>query len=259
MIGQANKSDYFVRNGDGQPVTDRSSIFPIIAQLSDSEIRFIGTGFFITMNGVFVTAGHVAKEIADLKCPAAVIQFTAGGTFVERPIHKFYVHNGADIAVGVTYQMANDSGEALTNTVLTLSDRMPSIGERLHTYAYPNSTIELRTEDGGKHKAFFNPAFYAGEVEEIYPNGRDSSMMPGPCFQTSIHLHGGSSGGPVFDVSGKVVGINSSSLNIATDVSFISCSQQILDLVLDDVVLPPNPPQRLSIRELARLNHVVVK
>ena len=49
-----------------------------------------------------------------------------------------------------------------------------------------------------------------GEVTNVYPMGRDSSMMPGPCFATNARYEGSMSGGPAFNDDGHLVGIVSS-------------------------------------------------
>jgi hypothetical protein len=43
-----------------------------------------------------------------------------------------------------------------------------------------------------------------------------------PYYQTSMHLHGGASGGPVFNGGGRVFGIASSSYEGAVDLAFVT-------------------------------------
>ncbi|KGV27161.1 peptidase S7, Flavivirus NS3 serine protease family protein [Burkholderia pseudomallei MSHR4462] len=258
MVGLANKQLFTVVNGSGHPADPAHTIVPIIQQIDRTSYNFVGTAFFITTNGVFATAAHVADQLGRDNLPAAIVQFTGSGKFVERPIRKLYMHNGADVAVGVPQGMHRPQDNApLTNAVLTLSLALPEPGDNVHTYAYPNTVMEPAS-DTEKAKAFFNPGYYAGQVIEVYPAGRDRILMPGPCFQTSVHLHGGSSGGPVFNRQGEVIGINSTSFDAATNISFAACVAQLLDLVVDDVEIPPAPATQISLRCLADLGHIAV-
>lgn len=74
-------------------------------------------------------------------------------------------------------------------------------------------------------------------------------MMPGPCAQTSMYIHGGASGGPVFDSSGEVFAINSTGFD-NDSVSFVTPIPAIENLCLDDVFTPTNPSGRVSVKEI---------
>ncbi len=84
-------------------------------------------------------------------------------------------------------------------------------------------------------------------------------MLPAPCYQTTMVLHGASSGGPVFAYGGAVVGINSTGVEGVDDVSFISRVADIFPLGVPDVVLPSeDAPRIVTIEELADIHHVTV-
>jgi hypothetical protein len=100
------------------------------------------------------------------------------------------------------------------------------------------------------------PDFYDGVIEEYFPNGRDSVFLPSPCFQTTINIHSGASGGPVFDEHGKVCGINSTSFDGEKNLSFISRIVDILHLRVTDICIPGQSKNSFSIAELADLGHV---
>ena len=82
--------------------------------------------------------------------------------------------------------------------------------------------------------------------------------MPGPCFSTSMHMHGGASGGPVFDqASGRVCGINSTSFSGATNVSFVSMIEGLLDIDIEGVVLDAEKgPDQVKLAHLVDLGYV---
>jgi hypothetical protein len=124
----------------------------------------------------------------------------------------------------------------------------PVVGTAAATFAYPDTVFSVK--NGQPHLAL-NPHYYAGQIEEDYPLRRDQ-RMPFPCFRTSIHLHGGASGGPVFDpATGVVFGVNSSSFAGFTDVSFVAKIGPVLDLPVPGMLVEGGVPRALSLRELA--------
>jgi hypothetical protein len=62
IFGEARPGDYDVTTGEGHPTLPDFSIFPIVRH-DDDKMRMVGTGFFITTNGLFVTAKHVLQDV----------------------------------------------------------------------------------------------------------------------------------------------------------------------------------------------------
>jgi hypothetical protein len=92
-----------------------------------------------------------------------------------------------------------------------------------------------------KLRVNFSAAYYEDRIEEYLPAGRDRVMLPGPCWRTSMTIHGGASGGPVFDERGRVFAINStgfgyvSSIVPVFEVAFKAQLEPDKDLVLTSV------------------------
>ncbi|MDP9153700.1 MAG: serine protease [Pseudomonadota bacterium] len=241
-VGSLPKELFQTRAKDGTTVDPSSVIFAILRHPTDELVRVIGTGFYIGHHGLFVTARHVLEECLDAEnkptIPLTIVhRIPTKQRVVFRPIIRAFMHNGADIAVGMGAPMRHDdTGEVLWANSAVLSSRTVNAGASVTTYAYPNSTTAL--SGGGRQNVHLYPLFYQGKVVECFPDGRDRVMMPGPCFQTSMHLHGGASGGPVFEPdTGRVCGINSTSFSDATDVSFVSMIGGLLDIDIDGVAL----------------------
>lgn len=195
------------------------AVFLIVKQEPDGQFQLIGTGFFIAENGVFATAKHVLMDVLDgderQTHPIGLIQFLPGNQYILRPIDRCTSNTIADVSVGVAKPARhNITGEPLPNKIVTLTVVPPIPGARVATYAYPK-TVARESE------LHFFPAFYDGLMEEHFPDGRDKVIHPAPCYRTSIHVHGGASGGPVFRPDGDVFGINSTGID-GTDVSFVS-------------------------------------
>ncbi|MFT4506514.1 S1 family peptidase [Caballeronia sp. 15711] len=258
-VGSAPKEFFQVRGKDGTTVDPSSVIFPILRNPPNELVRVVGTGFYIGHHGLFVTARHVLEECLDAEnnptiALTIVHRIPAKQRVVFRPIIRAFMHNRADIAIGMGGPMRHDdTGEDLWANSVVLSSRPVNAGDSVTTYAYPNSTTALG--EGGRQNVHLYPLFYRGNVVECFPGGRDRVMMPGPCFQTSMHLHGGASGGPVFEPdTGRVCGINSTSFSDATDVSFVSMIGGLLDIDVDGVVLNTGEKeQSVALSRLAAL------
>src|ERR1019366_6247805 len=209
LPGEAPLGTYKVSTGDGKPVSAHEAIFPLVSRDNDGMFSLIGTGFFIAENGVFATAAHVVAGSlyarGNPKSPLGLFQFLPGNQYLYRPVHRAVLHTRADVAVGVAWPARhNETGASPPNKLLTLSSRTARIALSISTYAYPKTTIRASTPQ----LLNFGGAFFDGIIQERFPQGRDRVMLPGPCFRTSMVLHGGASGGPVLGANGTVVAIN---------------------------------------------------
>ena len=232
------------------------AVFPILRQLSSGEWQLIGTGFFITTNGIFATEKHVLMDVLDRGRqinPIALIQFLPQDKYLLRPIIRCATHEFADVAIGVAARGRNvNDGKELLNKCLILSTRSTRY---VCTYAYPKIIVKIEPQ---KQELHFYPTFYGGQLEDYYPNGRDKVILLGPCYRTSIIIHGGASGGPVFNHKGRVFGINSTGIDTKDPVSFISRINELLPLPVTRSVFPESGEERtVEILELARKGFVV--
>jgi hypothetical protein len=236
-------------DGDGNIVDPNLVIFPILKQTSVGNYHLIGTGFFISKSGIFLTAKHVLLDVispnGEQIYPILLVQFLENG-YIMRPILRCTSHAVADIAVGIAAPMNhNTSGLLFQNKLLRLTQTIPAVGQKVCTYAYPRSVMK----HGKAQELYFNTDFFDGVVQEHYLNGRDSVLLPGSCIQTNIYIHGGASGGPVFDASGKVFAVNSSGYE-NDDLSFVTPINTIENLLLTDIFIPSNNSGQVRVREL---------
>lgn len=261
-VGIASNENFLVRSRDGKTQDASYVIFPILRQHADKKTsELIGTGFFVAKGGIFVTAGHVLKAALeeDERGPfgLGIVQLLPDGSFVERPIRKAIVHDTSDIGIGVCAEMTSSIRGKLDNPILCLSTRDPALGEHIFTYAYPDTVTEPLE---AKTAVYINPHFYAGNIVEHLPNGRDSVLIPWPCFRTSMHIHGGASGGPVFDSSGAVFGINTLSMEPHTDTSYVTKVRDAIGVVIDEISIGEGTELgRYSLGELAARGYAVIK
>lgn len=256
--GEADPALYQVVDREKRPVKIDQVIFPILKASARKKIDLIGTGFFISTNGLFVTARHVLHDVINenrLQTHAiAMVQFLPENHYKIRPVDRCFAHREADVAVGVVRGLEHKIRGAFSNKVVTLTTREPDIGEVVFTYAYPNTQIIRR--DASIQELRFSPNFYEGVIEHSYPEGRDRFLIPWPCYQTSIQSHGGASGGPVFDLSSRAFGVNCTGMK-GQKLAFASRIKEVLDVVISNVWVPgENAPSPKTIRELARAGFV---
>ena len=250
LKGVAPKGAYYAKDGNNNDTDRAHTIFPIIKHDAYSSISLIGTGFFIAENGILLTAKHVLMDVIDKNGvqnhAISLIQFI-DGSYVIRPILRCTSHEVADISVGIAAQMTNDkTKEPLKNKLLKLTPNFEELGSRVCTYAYPKSVVE---RSDGKQELHFYPDFYEGHSEEHFPNGRDQVLLPGPCTQTSMYIHGGASGGPVFTEKGLVCGVNSTGYDDDA-LSFITPVKTIENLLLTGIKTPNNSTGQIRVKEL---------
>src|SRR4051812_21056841 len=92
-------------DGLGRERNAWEAIFPIVQQLSDTLWRPVGTGFFMSNNGLFATAKHVLLDsngnlLRDLYGLHLSADVTRGSL---REIIKPEVHPMADVAIGFLF------------------------------------------------------------------------------------------------------------------------------------------------------------
>ncbi len=257
ILGEAPSGTFSTKKENGELANPGEAIFPILTQLPDKTFQLVGTGFFIGQEGLFVTAAHNILAVLDAngvpKLPVGIFQFLPGNQYLKRPIQLAVRHRVADIAVGIAgAAIHSQTGKTAPNLKLALTLAPPKIGSEIFTYAYPLTEVR----PGSPQEIHFAPRFFQGTLVAHHPNGRDRVMLPGPCFQTSMAVHGGASGGPVLGPDGKVFAVNSTGYENEA-MSFVSCISAIFDVEFPSVKLPTEAEARpVSIRELTKLGYI---
>src|SRR5262249_52890605 len=147
----------------------------------------------------------------------------------------------------------NLTGEPFVSPVVGLGFHPPSVGSRVRTFAFPESSSDFV---GGSGAGRFVCREYEGVLEESSDKPRDSRVITFPYYRTSIRILGGASGGPVFDDASRVFGINCTGYD-GTDLSYMARIRDALDLRID-AILPGNAaPRAYTVRELIARGHVL--
>src|SRR6266487_1206531 len=130
---------YFL-DADGNIVDGKKVVSPLFAE-DNNKIVFLGTAFFITVNGLMLTAKHCLFKKDKPYDKLFIIQFLDNNKYVIRQIFQSR-WNISDIAVLLPFNYSSKSNEKLLlNPKLTLTTKKQNIGEIIGSYAYPNSTV----------------------------------------------------------------------------------------------------------------------
>lgn len=221
---------------NGVPRHGWQAIFPIIQMMSDTEWRPIGTGFFISNNGLFATAKQVLVDQAGqpLRSLFGFQILREANEIVVREIIKTEIHPLAEVGIGSLFDKTfAELRQQTVNEMLGLTVKMPMGGERMVTYSFPNS---VAIEDERGRGLNFASAASEGVFEEFHPAGRGRSFLPGPCIRTNMPLAFGSSGGPVAFGNGYVFAINSTGFD-GSELSYLSPVSSLLELAVHNVCL----------------------
>jgi hypothetical protein len=242
--------------------------FALITHGEDQVWRVVGTGFYITENGLFVTARHVIEEICvagKQTAPLLIVHLRSDtGLFgptewLLRPIMQCWLAEQADIALGVAAPtINNETGEELSHWAWRLSWSIPSIGASVGTYAFPGKG---RGSNDGR-SFIFRADSYAGGVRDVGEH-RDAVVMPFPYIQVDFRMHGATSGGPIIS-DGRVIGVNCTEYAPYDDqdepLAFGTQIRCLQDAYLESVIpLNEEKPRRVSFDELVRTGSMNVE
>lgn len=262
IAGETQGEHFVVQTSDGQPAEIAHAIFPIVMWRQTEPVVAVGTGFFVGMNGLFVTAKHVIEAALNSdgrpSWQLGILQLMPENKFYLREIILVASHPFADISIGYAIPMKHKiTGLPMSNKTLTLASEAPPIGSDVFTYAYPRTRV-IGSEPGTENLEC-TPGYFVGKLSEAHPNGRDRVLLPGPCFRTSMVIHGGASGGPVMTVDGRVFAVNSTGVTDDT-VSYVSCVSSAFDLPIPNVVLPDGSARNsCTLREFNEYGLVLIR
>ena len=193
--GEADPNSWHFAAPHGPLPNPVGHTFPLLTHDATNVWRLIGTGFYISGDGLFVTARHVIDDVLDgdrQEAPLAIMHlWSESGLFgpesyLLRPIMQCWLGDNADVALGVAAQATNNrTGAALAHWSWPLSWATPPVGTPAATYAFPNHSIE-QTASGQLFR--FSPDLYPGDILEV-GDFRDQLLAPYPYMHVGFHIH----------------------------------------------------------------------
>jgi hypothetical protein len=232
-------------NGDYMRVGAQNGILLALSFRDNLGHHTYGSGVMVGP-GLALCAAHVLHEhdfYNKLQCDKAALVVQAplpdGGMLLWTVLRVSLVPN-SDLAV---LSMSLTSRYPADRRFMTafLTTRMPALNDVL-------TVTGLAAAGDGTEAIAHNtrielaPQCRHGRVIDSYPNGRDS-RLPGPCFAVECAVPGGTSGGPVFDSRGYLVGLLSASYE-GVEISFVSHLWPALVRAQACPVWPPKPFKR---------------
>lgn len=198
------------------------SVFLCLGYTSDSG-QGIGTGFAIREDGLLATNAHVVKVLEKYQDHFA-IQNGTGRIFRIRKMMAHPKHTtlqSPDVGL-IQIDMEGDSVAAFTLADDSSLDQL-RIGTQLGTLGFPGELTAAYLRDfrpGKKRIRTVQATFKDGWIGRItnYRFENDESRFS-KYIQHSASLSPGTSGSPMFTISGSVVAVNSGTLQIESDLT----------------------------------------
>ena len=193
----------------------------VVVELPEWNFHVIGTATLIGGN-LAVTARHVIEAVTR-KFGARQVP---GGGIVEGyslrlyqvlpgPVYRIWNVfrawiSSSDIAIlhlGLDGSSAPEVGIEWRSPIIRLFP--PPSGQKVLAFGYRESKIEVSEGADGTHHIELNDILTTsiGEVGQIFPERRDSSMLTFPCFEVYAKFAPGMSGGLVVDEDGALCGL----------------------------------------------------
>lgn len=262
--GEATPNSWFFTAPHGPLPNPTGHTFPLLTHNDQGLWRLIGTGFYISADGLFVTAAHVIEDVLKNGHQVAPLVIMHPGSesglfgpqsYLLRPIAQCWVGDTSDIALGVSASAINNvTGARLSHWSWPLSWDPPVVGKTTATYAFPNHSIE---QTPATQKFRFRPDVYPGAILEIN-DFRDPILVPYPFMHVSFSIHGGASGGPV-TTGDAVIGVNCRFMQ-PNGPGVVAQIRNLQDSFIEDAILFGEAvPRRVYFSELVHAGAVVAK
>ena len=223
LINCQNKVVYFKKTSNttnfGQPDVlnnfnkATASIMPktILVQekkISKGEWAGNGSGLIISKSGHIITNFHVIKEADKIE-----VEFILDGEVQKFNAETIQVDKVNDLAILKIFDMNFDGIDFLPYNFKT---RSSDVGTKIYAYGYPMALSlmgkEIKITDG----IISSKSGFDGDITT---------------YQITAPIQPGNSGGPLFDEKANLIGINSSIIKDAENVSYTIKSNYVLNLI----------------------------
>ncbi|WP_457253415.1 S1 family peptidase [Pseudomonas juntendi] len=236
-------SDPLIDSREGDIIRFQARYFQVVGPLISQEIRqlsefdgvVVGLLFKyedrveMTGSGVIIAPGfalcamHVLDGCIDDIVSGDIAVYAVGmrDDFLELwKVEKFKKIDSNDVAI-LSISLSSPPHPSNSFNLAHITTRVPFVGERICVVGFVAAKSEFEIKHDVPWEIQTSLLVSKGEVTEVFRNGRDRVMIPGPCFGLKCQTWGGMSGGPAFDLNGNLIGLLTSSYD-NDDMSFIS-------------------------------------
>ncbi len=237
-------------------------VFPVMKDREPEGLELLGTGFFISKAGHFVSARHVLMDVINEDLEQCgwlrVVHFVKDTEVLVRPLTRIIVNNNSDIGIGLVKYLGHaETGRFLGNRVAPLTASPPAIGSPIVSFGYPDSSRVFVREETSQ----IIGSLYQGTLQEVSDRPRDTVMVKYPYFRGDFEAKPSLSGAPVFDTMGRVFGVVTTSFREADGSYRISYMSRIVDLLGLRVPMPSGEnleEEELTIQQMVQRGIVIL-
>jgi len=176
---------------------------------SDQNVKFTGTGFFLSSNGLLVTNHHVVEGQNQF-----IVEMQRDGATVAYKAKVVNVDKSNDLAILKIEDPTFTSLPPLSYSIKT--NGLAEVGSSVFTLGYPHAL-------GGMGKEV---KFSDGKISSKTGYNQDINS-----YQTTVPIQPGNSGGPLFDANGQLVGVMNAKFKQGDNVSYAIKSNYLLNLI----------------------------
>ncbi len=255
------------------PLSNLQSVILPVVVLREHTVTLLGTAFNIAPAGLFVTAKHVAEEALTIcsnepNAWIAVIWMKSGVGYEDvpdllggqLPVRLIQINEFHDVAL---LQIAGllENGQPVAFPTLGIDTRIPSVGTAILGIGYTKMDVHEHENSTAMRYITATQSCYAshGEVTCVYPEGRDSVMIPFPAFENSARFDPGMSGGPVFaGDTAKVCGVVCTGVSGKSNAAeFVSFASMMINALVLQVLINPQTNESVRLYDLVQRGIIV--
>lgn len=221
------------------PGVDPAVILSLVATFQRDRTNHPSGSAIAISDHFALTAKHIIEEYVE-KAAGGGVMIRAASALSEGHQHREWTIQASVTEPGTEIGLLYFGAEGAPIKGLefpTLEIAPPSAETKVIAVGFAESTAEPIHEDAWEWRE--RPIISTGRITEIHNEKRDAVLMPYPSFSTDNFVKGGMSGGPVFGVDGKLLGIVSRSIeDEANPYSVFSLVWTALGLPLWPLKLP---------------------
>ena len=171
----------------------------------------------------------------------AAVQVTPGPEYVIWDVVSAIAHPNSDLALlhVSSNPRSSRSENAHPSNAPAVNPFAPHVGERIAAFGYRRGRARASRNHAADLHIDLKDEFMSsvGFVREIHERGRDSVMLPFPCYRVGARFDAGMSGGPVFDEYGSLCGLVCANVDgshqTGEPVSYVTALWPLFTLMLD--------------------------
>lgn len=224
--------EWVKKTGLSSPITGRAVL--LVGRDGVLPTKAIGSGVFVA-NRLIMTARHIVQGYWDAYNDSRVRMDQPGKKMADFEMFAVQVPgNSAEPALWAASKIAVCPYSDLALISVTPVDDLakaqpplgplrlnilpPSKGEKIAAFGYASTSVVA--EIGQQLKFQLNPSTSMGTVTEVFPEKRDSSLLPFPSYEVEAHFIDGMSGGPIFNEAGELCGLVCSGFDGESSVDY---------------------------------------